>query len=68
METRYPVNEPVASSLVGPTGSRLYEQDLKEAEGLYKEFSESGNVVGKFLVENGKDKRGSRVMDVGGLR
>ena len=27
------------------------EQDLKEAEGLYKECCECGNVVGKFFVE-----------------
>ena len=44
------------------------EQDLKGAEGLYKECSESGNVVGKFFVENGKDERGSGVMEVRSLR
>ena len=44
------------------------EQDLKEAEGLYKECSECGNVVGKFFEENGKDERGSGVMKVEGLR
>ena len=38
------------------------EQDLKEAEGLYEECSECGNVVGKFFVESGKDRRGSGVM------
>ena len=44
------------------------EQDLEEAEGLYKECSECGNVVGKFFEENGKDERGSGVMGVGSLR
>jgi len=44
------------------------EQDLKEAEGLYKECSECGNVVGEFFMANGKDERGSGVMEVGSLR
>ena len=44
------------------------EQDLKEAERLYKESSECGNVVGKFFVESGKDRRGSGVMKVRSLR
>ena len=45
------------------------EQDLKGAERLYEECSDYGNVVGKFLVENGKDnERGSGVMKVGSLR
>ena len=44
------------------------EQDLKEAEGLYEECSECGNVVGKFFMENGEDERGSGVMKVGSLR
>ena len=45
------------------------EQDLEEAEGLYKECSECGNVVGQFFVENGRgNKRGSGVMKVGSLR
>ena len=44
------------------------EQDLKEAEGLYEESIECGNVVGKFLVENGEDERGSGVMKVGSFR
>ena len=44
------------------------EQDLYGAEGLYKESSECGNVVGKFLVGNGKYTRGSGVMDVRSLR
>ena len=44
------------------------EQDLDGAEGLYKECSESGTVVGKFFVANGKDERGSGVMEVGSLR
>ena len=44
------------------------EQDLEEAERLYEECSECGNVVGKFFMVNGKDKRGSGVMEVGSLR
>ena len=44
------------------------EQDLNEVERLYKECSKCGNVVGKFFVENGEDKRGSGVMKVGSLR
>ena len=45
------------------------EQDLIEAEGLYKECRECENVVGKFLVENREyNERGSGVMNVRGLR
>ena len=43
------------------------EQDLKEAEGLYEECRESGNVVGKFFVEYGY-RRGSGMMRIYGLR
>ena len=44
------------------------EQDLNEAESLYKQSNDDGNEIGKFFVENGKDRRGTGVMDVeGGL-
>ena len=36
------------------------EQDIREAEKLYKQCFDSGNVIGMFLCENGK--RGSGVM------
>ena len=41
------------------------EQDIEEAEKLYKQCRDKGNVIGKFLYENGKDERGSGVMYVG---
>ena len=50
------------------------EQDLKEAEILYKESSECENAVGKFFVEyrseveNGKYKWGSGLINLGSLR
>ena len=40
------------------------EQDIEQAEKLYKQCCESGNVIGKFLCENGKDERGSGEMNV----
>ena len=40
------------------------EQDLKEAESLYKQSNDGGNEIGKFFVNNGKNKRGSGVMKV----
>ena len=43
------------------------EQDVEEAEKLYKRSSDGGNVIGGFLVENGKDDRGSGVMKVKSL-
>ncbi len=43
------------------------EQDIKRAKLLYKESSEGGNVVGKFLLENAEGGRGSGVMKVTGL-
>ena len=42
------------------------EQDIKEAEKLYKESCIGGNVIGMFLFDNGKDKRGSGEMKVPG--
>ncbi len=43
------------------------EQDVEEAEKLYKRSSDGGNVIGVFLFENGKDDRGSGVMKVKSL-
>ena len=43
------------------------EQDLKRAEELYKHSCECGSVIGKFLTENGKDKRGTGIMKVNSL-
>ena len=43
------------------------EQDIEEAEKLYKRSSDEGNVIGDFFVENGKDNRGSGVMKVKSL-
>ena len=40
------------------------EQDVEEAEKLYKRSSDGGNAIGDFLVGNGKDDRGSGVMKV----
>ena len=44
------------------------EQDVEEAERLYKRSSDGGNVIGDFLVGNGKDDRGSGVMKVKSLQ
>ena len=41
------------------------EQDIERAELLYRQSKEGGNVVGKFLLENDGDGRGSGVMIVG---
>ena len=41
------------------------EQDLKEAESLYKQSNDGGNEIGKFFMENGGDARGTGVMNVG---
>ncbi len=43
------------------------EQDIEEAEKLYKRSSDGGNVIGVFLFGNGKDDRGSGVMNVKSL-
>ena len=43
------------------------EQDLKRAEELYKRSCEGGSVIGKFLMENGKDLRGTGMMKMNGL-
>ncbi len=43
------------------------EQDIERAELLYQESKEGGNVVGKFLWENGGVGRGCGVMKVEGL-
>ena len=40
------------------------EQDLKEAESLYKQSRDGGNEVGLFFVNTGKDKRGTGVINV----
>ena len=41
------------------------EQDLEEAESLYKQSQDGENDVGDFFVKNGKDKRGTGTMDLG---
>ena len=43
------------------------EQDIERAELLYQQSKEGGNVVGEFLLKNGKDERGSGVMRVNSL-
>ena len=43
------------------------EEDIERAKLLYQQSSEGGNVVGKFLFENGEGGRGSGVMEVEGL-
>ncbi len=43
------------------------EQDLKQADSLYKQSNDSGNEVGEFFVNNGKDKRGTGIMTARGL-
>ena len=40
------------------------EQNIEEAEKLYKQCCDSGNAIGKLIYENGKDERGTGVMDV----
>ena len=41
------------------------DQDLEEAERLYKESCNGGSIIGMFLVENGEDdERGSVIMKV----
>ena len=44
------------------------EKDLEKAELLYKQSNDSGNAIGKFLFENGKDKRGTGIMNAQGDR
>ena len=43
------------------------EQDSERAVRLYGECCEGGNVVGEFLMKNGKRERGTGVMIVNGL-
>ena len=44
------------------------ETSVEEAETLYKRCCDGGNVIGKFLVENGEgNERGSGVMKVKSL-
>ena len=43
----------------------ICKQDIQRAESLYEQSRDGGNVVGKFLSENGKNERGSGVMNVG---
>ena len=43
------------------------EQDIERAVVLYEESWEGGNVVGEFLMRNGKGGRGSGVMKVNSL-
>ena len=45
------------------------EQNIEEAEKLYKQSKESGNEIGKILAEKGKDYgRGSGKMKINSLR
>ena len=39
------------------------EQDIEEAERLYEQCKTYGNVIGEFLVMNGKGQRGTGTMD-----
>ena len=43
------------------------EQGLDKAEELYKQSCEGGSVIGKFLMENGKESRGSGILKANGL-
>ena len=44
------------------------EESIEEAEALYKQCCEGGNVIGKFLIDNGEgNERGSGVMKVKSL-
>ena len=43
------------------------EQDIERAELLYQQSSEGENVVGEFLLENSRSRRGSGVMTVSSL-
>ena len=43
------------------------EQDIEQAEKLYKQSSEKGNEIGKFFVSHGKNGRGSGKMKMKGL-
>ena len=38
------------------------EENIKRAESLYQQSKEGGNVVGEFLLENGRGGRGNGVM------
>ena len=42
-------------------------QGIERAEKLYGECPEGGNVVGEFLMKNGRGERGTGVMKVNGL-
>ena len=43
------------------------EQNIEKAEELYGESHDGENVVGEFLMKNGKGRRGTGVMKVNGL-
>ena len=43
------------------------EQDLKTAEELYEGSRDGESEIGKFLAENGRDERGSGMMNVPSL-
>jgi len=43
------------------------ERDKVQAEKLYQRSSEGGNIIGTFLVENGRNTRGSGAMTVNRL-
>ena len=38
------------------------EQDIEEAQRLYKQCKDGGNVIGQFFVKFGEDKRGTGIM------
>ena len=39
------------------------EQDVEKAERLYEQCKDCGNVIGRFFVQFGKDKRGTGIMN-----
>ena len=43
------------------------EQDIERAESLYQQSKEGENIVGEFLLKNGKGGRGGGVMKVTSL-
>ena len=40
------------------------EQDIREAQRLYEQCKDCGNVIGDFFVEHGKHERGTGIMTV----
>ena len=42
------------------------EQNLKEAESLYEQSCDYGNIIGEFFIGYGRFKRGTGVMEMNG--